>query len=99
MGNKIKNNRKPYVIKNGKRFSRFYLVNPKHLHISIDSLAEQLIGIREIKELYINDSNETDAFEVIVRFDNKNAPSDMQKYITKRLSVNYGEFAYSRNKK
>ena len=96
MKNETKKNRKKSMVKDRKGFKKFYLVNPKHLHISIDALAEQLIGMPEIKELYINDSNETDAFEVKVRFDKQNEPVNIQNYITKRLNTNYGKFAYNR---
>ncbi len=52
----------------------------------------------EIKE-YINDSSETYIFKIIVKFSSKNISSNIQKYITKRLSGDYSTFAYSKNKK
>ncbi len=86
-----------YIVKDGKKFCKFYLVNPKHLYLSIDALAEQLIGMKEIKEIYINDTNESKAFDVMVRFSRDMKPKDVKSYITERLNDRYGTFTYNKN--
>lgn len=93
---KNKQNEIQYVTKGGKKFCRFYLINPKHMHISIDALADQLIGMKEVQEIYLNDSNKNEAFDVMVRFNSEMATKDIKEYIKNRLSSKFGEFSSSR---
>ncbi len=90
-GNRLKST---YVVKDGKKFCKFYLVNPNHLYLSIDALAEQLISMKEIKEIYINDTNESKAFDVMVRFTREMEPKAVESYIKERLSNRYGAFSF-----
>ena len=93
---KTNNNRLRPSVKAGE-FCRFYLVNPKE-NASIDSLAERLIGFKEVEEVYVTDG--AHGFLVKTRFSEGKEPKDLGDYLKRRVDKSYGEMnAYFTYKK
>ena len=80
---------KEYKIKrDGKKFYKFYLVNPKD-NADPDTVAEKLISFDDVEEVYITDGDY--GFIVKTRFRDGKEPQDVYDYIHKKIDNKYGE--------
>ncbi len=79
-----------YQASSKKRFYTIYLVNPDHLRISIDALADELIAMKQISEVYVSDSSFTAGFSIKVRFDEKLKPKNVTKFFQERIDSKFG---------
>ena len=69
-------------------FYRFYLIKPPR-NANADKLAEELIGIRDVEEVFVTDGDY--GFLVKARFFSDREPDDACRYIESRLSGSYGK--------
>ncbi|MEM0106842.1 MAG: hypothetical protein QXS81_03715 [Candidatus Micrarchaeaceae archaeon] len=74
-----------------KKFYTLHLVNPDHLKISIDALADELIAMKQISEVYVSDSDSSDGFSIRVRFNDNAEPRDIVKFFQERIDGKYGK--------
>ncbi len=76
----------------GKRgaFYAVHLVDPDHMKISIDALADALIAMKQVSEVYVSDSSETNGFLIKIRFDEGNWPQDPAQFLEKRIDRKFG---------
>ncbi len=72
----------------GKKFYKFYFVHPP-MNADADRLAEQLIGIKNVEEVFVTDGDY--GFVVKTRFSDGKEPDDAYNYISKKLGSNFGE--------
>ncbi|MEM4839493.1 MAG: Lrp/AsnC ligand binding domain-containing protein, partial [Candidatus Micrarchaeaceae archaeon] len=78
-----------YSIKrDGKRFYKFYLVNPKD-NADPDTVAEKLISFDDVEEVYVADGDY--GFLVKTRFRDGKEPKDVFGYIHNKIDAKYGE--------
>ncbi|MGC8537539.1 MAG: Lrp/AsnC ligand binding domain-containing protein [Candidatus Micrarchaeia archaeon] len=78
-----------YSIKrDGKRFYKFYLVNPKE-NADPDTVAEKLISFDDVEEVYVADGDY--GFIVKTRFRDGKEPKDVFGYIHNKIDSKYGE--------
>ena len=88
------NGRKPVR----RNFCKFYIVNPRE-NMNIDELANGLISMKNVTEVYITDCINNGGILVKTRFDNE--PKDLESFLSKRLGKHYGEvhaIAYKRTR-
>ena len=71
-----------------KRFYKFYLIHPPK-DSNADHLAEQLIGIKNVEEVFVTDGDY--GFVVKTRFFEGAEPDDAYNYISKRIGNNFGK--------
>ena len=78
-----------YSIKrDGKRFYKFYLVNPKD-NADPDTVAEKLISFDDVEEVYVTDGDY--GFIVKTRFRDGKEPDDVYGYIHRKIDSKFGE--------
>ena len=78
-----------YSIKrDGKRFYKFYLVNPKD-NADPDTVAEKLISFDDVEEVYVTDGDY--GFIVKTRFRDGKEPKNVFGYIHNKIDAKYGE--------
>ncbi|MGC8496364.1 MAG: Lrp/AsnC ligand binding domain-containing protein [Candidatus Micrarchaeia archaeon] len=78
-----------YSIKrDGKRFYKFYLVNPKE-NADPDTVAEKLISFDDVEEVYVTDGDY--GFIVKTRFRDGKEPADVFGYIHRKIDSKFGE--------
>jgi hypothetical protein len=76
-----------HVRRLNKKFYKFYFVHPPK-NADADHLAEQLIGIRNVEEVFVTDGDY--GFVVKTRFFVGEEPDDVFNYISKKLGSNFG---------
>ncbi|EQD65943.1 hypothetical protein B2A_01369 [mine drainage metagenome] len=76
------------IKRDGKKFYKFYLVNPK-ANADPDTVAEKLISFDDVEEVYVTDGDY--GFIVKTRFRNGNEPKDVYGYIHKKIDNKFGE--------
>ncbi|EQD63865.1 hypothetical protein B2A_02315 [mine drainage metagenome] len=74
--------------RDGKKFYKFYLVNPK-ANADPDTVAEKLISFDDVEEVYVTDGDY--GFIVKTRFRNGNEPKDVYSYIHNKIDNKFGE--------
>ena len=84
------------IRKDGKRFYKFYLVNPK-ANSDIDTLAERLFAFKDVEEVYVTDGDH--GFVVKTRFTEGKEPKDLCSYMQKGIDYSYGRVAHYRYRK
>ena len=78
-----------YSIKrDGKKFYKFYLVNPKD-NTDPDTIAEKLISFDDVEEVYVTDGDY--GFIVKTRFRDGKEPDDVYGYIHRKIDSKFGE--------
>jgi hypothetical protein len=90
MGNRVKSVRR--------NFCKFYVANPKE-NMNMDELANGLIALKNVAEVYITDCICNSGILVKTRFDEE--PKDLENFLSKHLGKRYGEIhaiAYKKTK-
>jgi hypothetical protein len=71
-----------------KKFCKFYIANPVE-NADVDALANRLIALKNVAEVYITDCINNGGILVKTRFDEK--PEDLEGFLSKHLGKHYGE--------
>jgi DNA-binding Lrp family transcriptional regulator len=71
-----------------KKFYKFYFVHPPK-NADADRLAEQLIGIKNVEEVFVTDGDY--GFVVKARFFEGKEPDDAQNFLLKKMGGNFGK--------
>ena len=74
--------------RSGKRFYRLYFLKPP-VNSDMEDLGDELIGMKEVEEVYLTDGDF--GYIVKTRFDEENEPSDVERFLQKRLGNRYGK--------
>ena len=85
--NNGKNGNGTNVRRLSKKFYKFYLVHPPK-NADADHLAEQLIGIKNVEEVFVTDGDY--GFVVKARFFDRKEPDDAYNYLSRKLGGNFG---------
>ena len=81
-----------------RNFCKFYVANPK-ANMNMDALANELMSLKNVAEVYITDCICNSGILIKTRFDEE--PKDLEGLLSKRLSKRYGEvhaIAYKRTR-
>jgi hypothetical protein len=78
------NSRKPVR----KRFCKFYIAKPRE-NIDVEKLANDLIALENVEEVYITDCISNSGILVKTSFDVE--PEDLESVLSKHLGKSYGE--------
>jgi len=95
MENKGKNDKKRYqlVITNqGKRFYKMYLAGAKY-DVDLDELANRVIRLRNVAEVFITTASADDAILLKTRFKDGMEPQNVVTYIGNRIGTKFGRIA------
>ena len=76
------------IKRDGKRFYKFYLVNPKENAYG-DTVAEKLISFDDVEEIYVTDGDY--GFIVKTRFGDGKEADDVYGYIHRKIDSKFGE--------
>ncbi|MEM3841071.1 MAG: hypothetical protein QXN59_00015 [Candidatus Micrarchaeaceae archaeon] len=83
-----KNKRNGFVeIRRGKKFYNFYFLKPP-VNSEMEGLGDSLIAMKEVEEVFLTDGDF--GYIVKARFNEGNEPSDVERFIQKRLGNRYG---------
>ena len=74
--------------RSGKRFYRMYFLKPP-VKAEMEDLGDELISMKEVEEVYLTDGDF--GYIVKTRFDEENEPSDVERFLQKRLGNRYGK--------
>ena len=74
--------------RSGKRFYRMYFLKPP-VKAEMEDLGDELIRMNEVEEVYLTDGDF--GYIVKTRFDEENEPSDVERFLQKRLGNRYGK--------
>ena len=74
--------------KSGKRFYRLYFIKPP-INAEIEDLGDALIKMNEVEEVFLTDGDY--GYVVKARFDEEKEPSDVERFLQKRLGNRYGK--------
>ena len=88
------NSRKPVR----RKFCKFYIARPR-ANMNIDELANKLITLKNVDEVYITDCINNGGILIKTRFDEE--PKDLASVLSKHLGKSYGEvhaIAYTRTR-
>jgi hypothetical protein len=81
-----------------RKFCKFYIAKPRE-NMNIEELANDLIALKNVEEVYVTDCIRDSGILVKTRFDEK--PEDLEGVLSKHLGKGYGEvhaIAYKRTK-
>ncbi len=81
-----------------RNFCKFYVANPK-ANMNLDALANELMALKNVAEVYITDCICNSGILVKTRFDKE--PKDLECLLSKHLGKRYGEvhaIAYKRTR-
>ena len=68
----------------------FSIINPRHLYLNIDTLASKIISINGVEEVFVNDSNKGNSFNVQVRLGHNIKQDIFRKDIVKAVGNKFG---------
>ena len=71
-----------------KKFYKFYIAEPRE-NADMDELANKLIALKDVMEVYITDSINKGGILIKTRFGEN--PSDIESFLSKHLGNKYGE--------
>jgi hypothetical protein len=71
-----------------RKFCKFYIARPRE-DVNIDALANRLIALKNVAEVYITDSINNSGILVKTRFDEE--PANLKVFLSKHLGKSYGE--------
>ena len=74
--------------RSGKRFYRLYFLKPP-VNAEMEDLGDELIKMNEVEEVYLTDGDY--GYIVKTRFDEENEPSNVERFLQKRLGNRYGK--------
>ena len=74
--------------RSGKRFYRMYFLKPP-VKAGMEDLGDELISMKEVEEVYLTDGDY--GYIVKTRFDEENEPSNVERFLQKRLGNRYGK--------
>jgi hypothetical protein len=71
-----------------RRFCKFYIAKPRE-NMNVEELANDLIALKNVDEVYITDCISNSGILVRTRFDE--GPEDLESVLSKHLGKSYGE--------
>ena len=74
--------------RSGKKFYRLYFLKPP-ISADMEDLGDALIGMKEVEEVYLTDGEY--GYLVKTRFDEEKEPSNVERFIQRRLGNRYGK--------